>query len=326
MPVIHFLNVNEGDCSIIQHDSGHVSVIDVCNASVPLAQMSLNEQIAKYAAARGNYHQKEHPENPIEYLQKFKVEQIFRFISTHPDMDHLDGIKPLFRMFNPVNFWDTANTCEKNDFDSGRYDPKDWAFYKALRDGTALNPPKRLTFYSGHEGKYFNQDDYGGNGDGIYILAPTVDLVTTANKKNDFNDSSYVLLFGAYNKRIIFAGDSHDETWKHILNTYNASWIGNIDLLIAPHHGRKSERSYEFLSMLRPKMTFFGNAKSDYLAYPAWNYRKLPFITNNQAGTIVAAFSNTAMSIYVRNEKYAKAMNPFTFYDKQVDAYYFGDY
>lgn len=32
MSVVHFLNVLEGDCNIIQHDSGRISVIDVSNA------------------------------------------------------------------------------------------------------------------------------------------------------------------------------------------------------------------------------------------------------------------------------------------------------
>jgi len=32
MPKVHFLNVCEGDCTVIEHNSGHVTVIDVCNA------------------------------------------------------------------------------------------------------------------------------------------------------------------------------------------------------------------------------------------------------------------------------------------------------
>lgn len=32
MPVVHYLNVKDGDCSIIQHALGNVSVIDICNA------------------------------------------------------------------------------------------------------------------------------------------------------------------------------------------------------------------------------------------------------------------------------------------------------
>ncbi len=32
MSTIHFLNVLEGDCNIIQHDSGRITMMDVSNA------------------------------------------------------------------------------------------------------------------------------------------------------------------------------------------------------------------------------------------------------------------------------------------------------
>ena len=56
---------------------------------------------------------------------------------------------------------------------------------------------------------------------------------------------------------------------KYPVNPVNEhrSFVTNIDLLIAPHHGRDSERSYDFLDVLKPKMTFFGNANSEHLAY-----------------------------------------------------------
>ena len=62
------------------------------------------------------------------------------------------------------------------------------------------------------------------------------------------------------------------------LNNYESD-VRDVDLLIAPHHGRSSGRSYEFLDVLRPTLTFFGKARSEHLAYSAWNYRKLPFVT-----------------------------------------------
>jgi hypothetical protein len=30
MAKIHFLNVDEGDCSIIEHDNGKITMIDIC--------------------------------------------------------------------------------------------------------------------------------------------------------------------------------------------------------------------------------------------------------------------------------------------------------
>jgi beta-lactamase superfamily II metal-dependent hydrolase len=140
-------------------------------------------------------------------------------------------------------------------------------------------------------GRYWNQDDNSGGGDGLHVLAPTPSLVQQANDCDDFNDCSYVLLYRAAGGfRILFGGDSHDKTWEHILENH-ADDIADVDLLIAPHHGRKSNRDYGFLVVVRPKMTFFGNASSQHLAYGAWNYRNLPFITNNQAGCM-AVYTN----------------------------------
>lgn len=44
MPRIHFLNVGEGDCSIIQHSSDRVRMIDICGGNA-------EEQVIKATAA-----------------------------------------------------------------------------------------------------------------------------------------------------------------------------------------------------------------------------------------------------------------------------------
>ena len=114
METIRFLNVKEGDCSIIQHPSGRVSVIDVCNAKPPDSVSAAIEELAKMMVdkAPGNFNQKAHPVNPIAYLNDHSIKSIFRYIQTHPDMDHMDGIKCFFETFSPINFWDTDNKKE----------------------------------------------------------------------------------------------------------------------------------------------------------------------------------------------------------------------
>lgn len=89
MGIIHFLNVNEGDCTWIHHASGRNTIIDVSAAAA----------ITEFASASGNHQQKNYPVNPIQYLKDFGVSTIFRFILTHPDMDHMDGMKSLFVSF-----------------------------------------------------------------------------------------------------------------------------------------------------------------------------------------------------------------------------------
>ncbi|MCY3537072.1 MAG: hypothetical protein OXI08_02080 [Cyanobacteria bacterium MAG IRC4_bin_6] len=242
-------------------------------------------------------------------------------------MDHMDGIEALFAAFNPINFWDTANMKEMSSESWGGspYQESDWQFYKRLRDKSPQNDPKRLTLYSGNYGIYWTHDLNGElGGDGLYVLAPTPALVEAANNAdNDYNRCSYVILYRVGNNRIIFSGDSHDETWAHILNQHKID-VTNIDLLIAPHHGRRSGRSYDFLNTLRPALTFFGNARSQHLAYSAWHYRRLSIVTNNQANCMVVDASETPMTLYVTNENYARQVNWSTFYSDSFKAWYVG--
>ena len=74
------------------------------------------------------------------------VSSVFRYIQTHPDMDHMDGIKVFFSELNPINFLDTDNNKEMiSPWDSPLYREGDWVFYKTLRDKNPASDPKRLT-------------------------------------------------------------------------------------------------------------------------------------------------------------------------------------
>ena len=274
----------------------------------------------------GNFQQKKYPVNPVSYMCAHEISSIFRYVQTHPDMDHMDGIKALFEEFCPINFWDTNNNKEMaQPWDSSRYREEDWDFYKHLRDTSPTTDPKRLTLLSGTTGQFYNRNEDGnGGGDGLHVLAPTQDLVDHANDSSvDYHDASYVLLYKTGENRIVFGGDSHDATWDHILEKH-AEDVTDIDLLIAPHHGRKSGRSYKFLDTLTPTLTFFGNAPHQHLAYSAWSRRGLQKITNNQANCMVVDVSSSPMTLYVTHENFARRVNAYTLYAQTRQAWYVG--
>jgi competence protein ComEC len=105
--------------------------------------------------------------------------------------------------------------------------------------------------------------------------------------------------------------------WEHILDVHTDK-VRNIDLLIAPHHGRGSDRDLGSLDFLDPEPTLFGNASSEHLAYDAWNSRDLPHITNNQAGSIVVDFDDYISPVYCTNKVFAEAkLGPDTFFHEQ---------
>ena len=266
MDEIHFLNVNEGDCILVKHSSNRITVIDICNGK--------SEDIL-CESAYGNHKQKMHPVNPIEYFRNNQIDEIFRFVLTHPDMDHMDGIKELFDNFDVQNFWDTENCI----------------------------------------GEYYSDD-------GLNILAPTQELVDEANRCKDYNDCSYVILFKTMNgKKIIFSGDSGEKTWNYILENFEED-VKNIDVLVAPHHGRKTGGNDEYLDILNPKLTLFGNSKSEYLGYQSWLNRGLDHITNNEAGNIILRISGNSLKVFVTYENFAKKRNPNTFFVEDLNAWY----
>ncbi|WP_118975759.1 ComEC/Rec2 family competence protein [Taibaiella koreensis] len=314
MATIHFLNVLEGDCNIIQHDSGRISMIDVSNAYNE--DDTQEELIVKNSNARQemlnrtnvppgktDYGQKKIPDNPIDYLKKLGISNIFRFIITHPDMDHIDGIRDLYSEFNIANTWDTDNNKEIESFKFPyKFNRADWSFYETLRAGK-YSQTKRLTYFDTDDSLYWNQDD-------IKILAPSKELLQLANSnEGNIHDLSYVLLFTPPKKnggkwKIIFAGDSHDNTWDHILNTYKEE-ITNVDVLFAPHHGRDSDRDYEFFKVLNPQVTLFGNASSKHLAYGNYNSSRNTRITNNQAGYVILNTNLDRLLVCVKNQTFA---------------------
>jgi beta-lactamase superfamily II metal-dependent hydrolase len=322
MGIVHYLNVKNGDCSIIHHPSKRVTVIDVCNARKHEDINTSFAELLKKIDQGTKYSQKSNPTNPITYMYQHDITKVFRFILTHPDMDHMDGIKDFFQEFHPANFWDIKNKCIKSTWDQGPYRKEDWRFYCSLRDSTTNTLTKRLNLYAGEQGQFFNQDqNEKSGGDGLYVLAPTQELVNHANISDEYNDASYVILYRSNAGRILFAGDSHDKTWEHLLANHYSD-IKDVEILIAPHHGRDSGRSYDFLDVVKPKLTLFGNAPSEHLAYGAWNRRDLHYITNNQAGDVIIDTNGTEMQVYVTSENYAQRQNHCTFYSSELKAYY----
>lgn len=308
MARIHFLNVEEGDCSIIEHDNDHVTMIDVCSARDPVkaiskAQQTFSDSSESLTIPKGNFHQKYDPENPVAYLQKLGIKSIFRYIQTHPDMDHMDGLQYIDANFNIINFWDTANNKEQDFEGCTKYDEKDWECYQKLRKST--NNPVCLNYYDGSMAKYFAEDDNGRKQDDyLQILAPTKQLIKAANDTGDWNDSSYVILYHIHGYKVLFCGDADNETWNHIM-TNHTNDIKDIDVLVAPHHGRKGSLDFSFLDVTCPQVTLIGNALSKYLAYDQWNNRNLLHFTNNQAGNIEIEFSGRTMKMYCSNKIFA---------------------
>ncbi|GGM99382.1 hypothetical protein GCM10009721_28040 [Terrabacter tumescens] len=260
---IHFLNVGHGDCTIIEHPSGRLTMIDINNSKalpeddeVALAEakgLSLSQfRTGSYTSRSWEEYYKSLLDDPREYWRaNFDNRSLFRYIQTHPDMDHMSGLASLFwgEQVALYNFWDTqhAKTFTESSFDKNHYDWNDWLAYQQLRkgnhgDGTTHSVHARLR---DETGDYWTED-------GLTILGPTQDLVDYCDRIEHYNNSSYVLRLDYGGRRVILPGDAEKPAWDSIEADYDEGEL-DCDILKAAHHGRESGYSETAVNAMDPE-------------------------------------------------------------------------
>jgi|HubBroStandDraft_4_1064222.scaffolds.fasta_scaffold36239_2 competence protein ComEC len=287
---IHFLNVGHGDCTIIEHHSGRLTMVDI-NTSQDYDADSLRDLQAEealkhvspfgigggiggFGAAPGGLagllsppppqnalgaltsyfdtiaKAKTELTDPIAFMQNhYRGRRLWRFILTHPDLDHMRGIRRLYETIGFDNFWDTRNTRPTPNYQSDD-DKVDWEFYQELR-----NYAFTRTYMRGDALFAFARDEYGQpGGDGIEILSPTPALVQSCNMAKKSNDLSLVLRLWHGTQNVLLPGDAETKAWDDLVAFYG----GNLKstFLKASHHGRDSGFHLNALRLIAPRLTF----------------------------------------------------------------------
>lgn len=315
MAKVHIINVSPGDCTLIEHNSGRVTGVDICCGNLEVRQKAAELEtratgilsgLFKAGNGGGNYRMCERPSNPINYIRTYGIGKLWRFVVTHPDMDHMDGLAKLKRDVGFDNFWDSGARRKKPDFNNFfRYSEADWKIYDDLINHR-VNDVTVLKKLAGDRFPYASKDDAEGTKpDALYILAPNNDLLCDPNEEDDINEASYVLQYKSAGGNMILPGDAHDASWDYVMRT-NIDLKNNCSFLLAPHHGRHSDRSYDFLDFLRPKLTVLGCSPSKYIDYDQWYRRKLDILTSNQAGNIVLEIGDDYYDVYVENDDFSR--------------------
>ncbi|BAF60582.1 predicted hydrolase [Pelotomaculum thermopropionicum SI] len=316
---VHFLNVGHGDCTIIMHPFGRLTMIDINNGT-ELDSISANEILDFFTQSKEDLKRRLIAErlgisksrqlveagydiqltNPIEFLkQQYPNNSIFRYIQTHPDLDHMRGLVALREVGIQIwNFWDTKHN-KIPDF-QWESDEEEWEEYKAFRTGK--RGAKVLYLYRGARGIYYNQEPEGvDGGDGLEILSPTSELVEAANEAGNTNNLSYVLRLTYKGIRIIFGGDAEKEAWDSIVGHYGEGLKCHV--LKASHHGRETGYHQEAVKLMNPQYTIVSVGKkpdtdasnkyrqySDYVWSTRWKGNITLTIDSNGKATIESEY------------------------------------
>lgn len=270
MSIIKSFSVGEGDMFYIKHNSSNFSIIDCC------LDDDNKEEIVD------------------EIISEFSGKDIIRFISTHPDQDHIEGLKYLDERIGILNFYCVKNSAIKTD------ETEDFKHYCKLRDGN-----QHYYVYKKCKRKWLNQGDEERGCSGINYLWPEEinldykEALKAVSEGYDFNNISTIFTYSLENGVVVmWMGDIESEFLEKIKDEID--WP-KIDILFAPHHGRESGKvPSDILKKLEPRLIVIGEAPSKYLDY----YSGYNTITQNTAKDIVFDCENGKVHIYISNDKY----------------------
>ncbi len=134
--VLHFLNVGHGDCTFVKFPSGRLMMVDINNSKslpredeVALAEqdgrrIDLSKALSDDERRWEEYYQSLLVDPYDYYHDHFSGQHIFRYVQTHPDMDHMSGLHRFFwqERVPLLNFWDTSHSKDLGtDIAKGRY-------------------------------------------------------------------------------------------------------------------------------------------------------------------------------------------------------------
>jgi len=224
--------------------------------------------------------------NPVEYLQnKFKDCSIFRFVLTHPDMDHMSGLDELAEKVQILNFWDTDHnkTINQTDWAGSPYNPKDWERYLKLRGSSEMPKCLRLRRNETSECCWVQ--------DGIKILSPSQNLIKlSADAAEDdpqkYHHLSYVLRVEYAGVKILLGGDASVEAWEDMLKEHGSETLKS-HVFLAPHHGSKENIHKEAFEAINPDFVIVSVAKGVDYAYDFYKQlAKQQVLSTKAYGTI----------------------------------------
>jgi beta-lactamase superfamily II metal-dependent hydrolase len=270
MSIVKSLSVGNGDMFYIKHNTDNFSIIDCClsdNNKKDIVDELKNQSSGK---------------------------NITRFISTHPDEDHIQQLDYLDDNMPIVNFYCVKNEATKKDETTG------FKRYCKLRDGD-----KAYHIYKDCSRKWMNQSDETRGSAGINILWPILDnehfktALQNAKEGKSPNNISPIITYSLNESaNFMWLGDLETDFMSSIESEVN---FQKTNIVFAPHHGRDSGKIPEsILKKLQPDIIIIGEAPSGNINY----YKGYNTITQNSAGDILFDCISGKVHIYVSNKNY----------------------
>jgi competence protein ComEC len=288
---IHILNVGRGSCTVIESPSGRTTMIDINDGGKlrPEEYEAIEARLSVRLLAEALVKQEELKlVDPIDWYKENVGASIFRFILSHPDKDHMAGIRRLLGGDSGIalsNFWDYPHTRTRteDDYPNNPAGWLDWRWYEGFHNqrNWDVTWPTRLWPLRGATGNYWTDDS-------IEVLSPSGSLLVDCDEADVFNSASYVLrVWHGATSRLLAPGDAESKAWDDMIE---AGLNLRANVLIASHHGRNSGYHEGAMDLIEPEVVIISSdkipAKDD--AIKKYQQRAKEVFSTREHGTLTA--------------------------------------
>ena len=267
MSKVKSFDVGNGDMFYIKHNSDNFTVID-CYLSDE-NQDAIIREINQESIKKG----------------------IHRFISTHPDEDHIRGLKVLRERWGIPNFYCVNNRATKSN------PSESFQEYQRLKSSD-----KAYFISKGCSRKWMNVSDEERDSAEISILWPDTsnadfqDALQQAEDGGSPNNISPIINYQAKGGiSFLWMGDLEHDFMEKISNEIV---LPKVNVLFAPHHGRDSGSVPKvLLDQMSPDLIVIGSADSSQLNY----YPGYMTITQIRSGDLTFECNGNCIDVYCSN-------------------------
>jgi len=225
---VTFLDVGQGNSALVEFPDGKKMLIDGGGFSHD------HFDVGKMVVA--------------PFLWHSKIWRIDYLVLSHPQSDHMNGLRFIARFFHPKEFWYNGDKVETDSFKELMEIIKS----KGIKE---LLPPDMV-------------DDRQINGVKIEILHPKSGIYSLNHikKSSKLNNNSLVLKITYKGKSFLFPGDVEYQGERTLIS--NKGHFLKTDVLLSPHHGSNSSSSKEFLQIVQPNICVISSGEGNFFGFP----------------------------------------------------------
>ena len=225
---VTYLDVGKGNAALISFPGGKKMLIDGGGFS------NTDFDVGKMVVA--------------PFLWRNKIGKVDFLVMSHPESDHMNGLRFIAKEFQPEEFWHNEDRVKAESF-------------KELMSIIQDNKIKEMLPADLKEGRRIN-------GVLVEILHPAPGAAKDASGSTGriLNNNSLVLRISFAGKSFLFPGDIEKKGEREMLS--NSGEKVRCDVLLSPHHGSRTSSSKAFIEEVNPKLCIVSAGKSPSRNYP----------------------------------------------------------